>query len=68
MKQISLYVCEKCGTQYAEKTDAQKCEKNHKHPKEIDGCRYLSIGNDSSGYPCTINIKFDDGSVRIFKR
>lgn len=68
MKQIALYVCEHCGTQYAEKADAQKCEKNHKQPKEVGGCRYLSIKIDASGYPSTINIMFEDGSMRQYKR
>lgn len=68
MKQIALYVCEHCGTQYSDKAEAQRCEKNHKHPKEIRKCRYHAIRNDASGYPSTIIVTFEDGSECQFKR
>lgn len=35
MKEKTLYYCEFCGTAYASKTDAQKCEEFHKVPKKI---------------------------------
>lgn len=63
-----LHGCEHCGTQYSDKAEAQRCEKNHKKPKEIRKCRYPAIGNDASGYPSTIIVTFEDGSECQFRR
>lgn len=30
MKELKLYQCEICGTQYKSKTECEKCEKSHK--------------------------------------
>lgn len=68
MKQIVLYTCEHCGYQYANKLDAQKCEKNHKIPVGVKNAKYTCIGVDETGYPIRVTIVFSDGSERCYKR
>ena len=53
MKTVQHYVCETCGTVYADKAKAKECEKGHKAPERIVGTRYLALGNDRTGYPLT---------------
>ncbi len=68
MKQISLYQCEICGTQYKSKTDAQTCEKNHKKLIDLEALKYVPYKNDKSGYPITITVKFEDGKFITYKK
>lgn len=68
MIQVTQYVCECCGTQYANKLDAQNCEKNHKIPLSIKRSNYHNIGVDKTGYPNRVDIAFSDGSVITYKR
>lgn len=68
MKEVKHYICEICGTEYKEKTRAQKCEKSHCKPLEIVKCRYLSIDNNKKGYPLEITVKMDDGTEQKYKR
>lgn len=68
MKQITLYACEHCGYQYANKLDAQNCEKNHKTPISIKRSNYQNIGVDKTGYPSKVDIVFLDGSTITYKR
>lgn len=66
MKKIDLYMCEYCHTQYADKNQATKCEKNHKKIKEIIEMRYLPINSDATGYPDKIKVIFSDGGERLY--
>ena len=68
MKEVKHYICETCGTEYAEKDLAQRCEKNHKSIKEIVGVRYLSYSQDQTGFPQTITIRMNDGREATYKR
>ena len=68
MKQISLFVCEICGTQFKDKIAAKDCEASHKVPEKIAGCRYLSKNQDAKGYPQTISVAFKDGEVVKYHR
>lgn len=68
MKQITLYTCECCGTNYADKSKAEECEKNHKMTRMIMGARYLPIHVDKSGFPLTVEIQFCGGERRTYKR
>lgn len=40
MKELKLYQCEVCGTQYADKLKAKECEKYHATNLEISDCKY----------------------------
>lgn len=68
MKEIKRYVCEICKTEYADKAQAQKCERAHKLPLEIVSYRYRPITDDKSGYPQTITVKMGDGKEATYKR
>lgn len=59
MKQKTLYTCEHCNTDYAEKEQAMKCEKNHKmlETATIVGT-YKSIGSVDDGCPTKIKVQF----------
>lgn len=61
MKTVQQYICEVCGTQYADKEQAEKCESNHKKDLKIANARYLPITSDASGLPTTITIEYKEG-------
>lgn len=68
MKERKLYMCEICGTEYAERFAAEQCEKNHKKAKKIRNCRYLSRKQNETGIPVAVEVEMSDGSVFWFKR
>lgn len=68
MKEVKQYICEGCGTQYADKAKATECEKNHKNVVNILYERFLPKKNDASGYPISITVKMMDGKEVVYKR
>ena len=68
MKEQVLFVCDHCGTQYKDKNECKKCENSHKKPVEIVSRKYVSLKNLPNGYPLQIQVRFDDGSIRIYKQ
>lgn len=66
MKEIKLYICEYCGTEYSKKSRCNDCEKAHKKPVKIRDMRYLPVTNDATGYPQIIEVEMDDGKVVFF--
>lgn len=68
MKELKLFQCEICGTQYASRIFAENCEESHKVPMKISGCKYLSQKQNQSGYPQKISIIFDDGKTIDYHR
>ena len=61
MKEKKLYTCEICHTDYAEKSDAIGCEKNHKLlGKAVVVGEYKSMGSVINGIPIKIKVKFPD--------
>lgn len=67
MKEIAQYVCEYCGTRYADKTVCLECEKQHRIPTEIVGAEHLPRKVCAS-YPVRINVLFDDGFVVRYEK
>ena len=67
MKEVKQYICEICGTVYAEKESCKACETNHRHPTIISRAHYLAYGNLKSGYPLKLEIGFSDGSMKTYK-
>lgn len=77
MKKIEHYVCEYCGTDYAEEDAALKCEAYHIKPIRIEK---KSIQNnfwtpynekrqsEILRYPLKLNIEFDDGTVWTYEK
>lgn len=68
MKEISLWKCEICGTEYKEKAACKKCEEGHKTNGKIVGMRHLPYSSDQSGYPDRITVKFENGVEKVYKR
>lgn len=67
MKNLTLYVCEVCGTQYKDKSECGRCEKGHKAGFTITGARYLPYTQDETGMPVTIDVTAN-GKVYRYKR
>lgn len=68
MKELKLYQCEICGTQYKEKNECKECEKRHIQPKKITGTRHLSYKKNQKGYPVSITVEMEDGNTVTYKR
>lgn len=68
MKKIELFVCEICGTQYAERLKAKDCEANHKKPVKIASTFDTPKSMNAKGYPCRVNVLFDDGAEVTYRR
>lgn len=68
MKEISLYKCDICGTEFKKKDRCMACERAHKQVKKIAGARYLPITGDETGYPDRITVEFEDGETKVYKR
>ena len=66
MKELKLYQCEICGTQYKDKEMAEECEQFHSIPKKVEAIKYRSIKCNFK-YPDYVNIAFNDGSIRRYK-
>ena len=68
MKEVKHYICEVCGTEYRDKTDAEKCEKCHKQPVAIIRSRYISKSQNGAGYPVALEVQMNDGTFQVYKR
>ncbi len=68
MKELKLYQCEICGTQYKNKAECKECEKRHIKPKGITGTRYLNFKDNKKGYPVLISVEMEDGFTITYKR
>lgn len=64
MKEKRLYTCEICNTDYANKADAQNCEKEHCKTTVMKDFRY----NAHSKYPHKIEVKFTDGTTHWYRQ
>ena len=68
MKEIKLYCCEICGTNYNNKKMADTCEKNHKIPLKAKGCKWKPKSVENDGYPLEVLVEFADGSKVIYRK
>ena len=68
MKELHLWVCEKCHAQYKTPEEAAKCEKGHRIPQRITNTYYRPITVDQSGYPFQMYVRFDDGDEIVYER
>lgn len=63
MTEKKLYTCDICHTDYNNKADAQKCEKEHCVSTMMKDFRYQA----HSKYPHKVEVKFTDGTTRWYK-
>ena len=68
MKELKLYQCEHCHTQYAKEADALKCEEYHKIPKKVKIGRCHPFTMNDSSYPLQVIVTFDDKKSFVYKR
>ena len=68
MKQVKHYICEICGTEYKDIEKCKRCEQSHRAPKAITKTRYLPISQEAKGYPVAVDIVFEDGTTKTYKR
>ena len=68
MKELKLYMCEKCRAQYKSKDVAKQCEKNHKEIKSAEALKYTPLNNDCNhGMPVSVLITFTDGTQQRYR-
>ena len=68
MKEIKLYQCEVCGTKYADKNEAKKCEKYHVKDFEIARCDYRGMNESAGAFPTKIWVRSKDGAEVMYRR
>lgn len=69
MKEVMLYQCEVCGTQYKDKRKATECERSHNKPVRISGMKFNSMNCGSSdGCPVKITVVFENGACVDYRR
>lgn len=68
MKELKLYCCEICGTNYNNKAGAKECEQNNKSPVEYTPTSWKPKNVIDSGYPLAIIAEFSDGRKVIYKK
>lgn len=68
MKEKTLYTCEYCHTDYADKQTAIECEKVHVLDFEIFEKVYKPKSIERSGFPIKIVIKAKDGRTAQYER
>ncbi|MCB7108766.1 hypothetical protein [Agathobacter rectalis] len=63
MKTKTLYTCEVCHTDYANKVDALECEHSHSKIDLVKDFRYIP----KAKLPNKIEIKFADGTTHWYR-
>ena len=67
MKERRLFVCEQCNTEYADRKKAKSCEDSHKTKFKIKNMRHVAINNNKTGFPVTVTLEAEDGSIKTYK-
>ena len=71
MKQITLFQCEICGTEYKFKNDAEKCEKHHIKPAfpPVAAGFYKPFNQQCADpYPYKVILEMEDGNKLVYRR
>ncbi len=68
MKEIRLYQCAHCGTQYSEKEHCIECEDFHNTKLKITNKKYVSYKKCSDRFPVEITVEDSSGMVAKYRR
>ena len=68
MKELKLYQCEICGTRYADKNEAKKCEKYHVKDFEVVKPDYRGMNECAGTFPVKIWLRSKDGLEVMYRR
>lgn len=66
MKEIKLYQCEYCNTQYKNRSECESCEDNHIVPVKIVSAGYHA-SRLKRNYPDAIIVEMDDGNKIMYE-
>ena len=61
MRKVEHYICEMCGTEYAERRQCEVCGNSHKKPLRIAKADYVPNLRDETGFPVSVDIEFSYG-------
>lgn len=67
MKEIKLYQCSVCGTQYSDKTNCRLCENSHKTELKIKKGQYVAFKNNKKGFPLRIVVEDMNGNTETYR-
>ena len=67
MKQITRFVCEKCGASFPSEAEALSCEKYHIPVDGIVSVDYVCKASGRGLYPRSFMIRMQDGKVRRYE-
>ncbi len=67
MREVKIYKCDICNTEYKSKIECEECERNHKTKGKIVKKFYYPKSINESGYPQRIKVEFEDKSTRIYE-
>jgi len=67
MKELKLYQCEICGTQYSDKLKAKECEKYHVKDFEIVNRAYRGMNECADKFPVKIWVRSKNGEERMYR-
>ena len=68
MKEKTLFTCEVCHTDYANKKDAENCEAHHTTKLKVIKPLYRAYQWDHCGMPEKVVIPDKDGKEYVYKR
>lgn len=69
MKEIKLYQCSICHTQYADRNECKRCEAAHKQKLELKEAYYRPYKDNHSGFPTRIMvIDTKTGETAVYRR
>lgn len=67
MKEIKLYQCSICGTQYAERRTCIECEGSHKTKLKICKMKFVAFKNNKQGWPIRISVQNANGDIAEYR-
>jgi hypothetical protein len=68
MRELKLYECEICRTQYASEKAAIDCEQSHRKIVKVKASKYRSQKSNPMGYPDRITVEFDNRREVIYTK
>lgn len=68
MKEKVLYTCEVCHTDYADKTEAKRCEESHKKELKVVDPGYMVCFLGGGVFPTIITLQSEDGTRVTYER
>lgn len=68
MKAKTLYTCELCHTDYADRQDAIRCEATHQVKLTIAEAKYQPVAINRGGFPIRITLRGENGRSALYEK